>query len=79
MKYMYNLPANIDKSFDYREQFSVDRRLLKKRYRKLLKKKYLSQDEQEELVLCDFLIMALKGKPTGALIRFDDNGLYVTW
>ena len=79
MEYMDNLPANIDKSFDYIDQFSVDERLLKKRYRKLLKKKYLSQDEQEELVLCDFLIMALKGKPTGALIRFDDKGLYVTW
>ena len=79
MEYMDNLPGSTDKYFDYGEQFSVDKRLLKKRYRKLLKKKYLSQDEQEELVLCDFLIMALKGKPTGALIRFDDKGLYVTW
>ena len=46
---------------------------------KLLRKKSLSQADQEELAVCEWLIMALKGKPADALIGFDDKGLYVKW
>jgi hypothetical protein len=65
--------------FDDREYFNVDKKLLKKRYHKLLKKKCLSQDDKEDLAVCELLIMELKGKPADALIGFDDNGLYVKW
>ena len=76
---MDNFLNNIDQAFDYRNEFSVDKKLLKKRYHKLLRKKSLSQDDQEELAVCEWLIMALKGKPTDSLIGFDDKGLYVKW
>lgn len=76
---MDNFLNNIDQAFDYRDEFSVDKKLLKKRYHKLLRKKSLSQDDQEELAVCEWLIMALKGKPTDSLIGFDDKGLYVKW
>lgn len=76
---MDNFLNNIDQAFDYRDEFSVNKKLLKKRYHKLLRKKSLSQADQEELAVCEWLIMVLKGKPTDSLIGFDDKGLYVKW
>lgn len=76
---MDNLLGSTNNAFDYRDEFSVNKKLLKKRYHKLLKKRHLSQDEKEKLAVCEMLMTLLKGKPADALIECDDNGLYVKW